>query len=76
MTKSVFGTSNIPELMQTAFLDVLLLAECDKILASSWSTFSYSAYGLASNPPVVITERARPQSVLKERVRCGLLRAC
>ena len=38
-TKSVFG-SDTPTLMEAAFVDMLLLAECDKIVASSFSTYS------------------------------------
>ena len=54
-TESVFGR-DIPTLMETAFADMLILAECDKIISSSFSTYSYTAHGMASNPPIVITQ--------------------
>ena len=54
-TDSVFGR-DIPTLMESAFADILILAECDKIISSSFSTYSYSAHGMASNPPIVITQ--------------------
>lgn len=54
-TKSVFG-SDTPTLMEAAFADMLILAECDKIVASSFSTYSYTAHGMASNPPIVVTQ--------------------
>jgi hypothetical protein len=53
--ESVFG-KDIPTLMESAFADMLILAECDKIIASSFSTYSYTAHGMASNPPIVITQ--------------------
>jgi hypothetical protein len=54
-TESVFG-KDIPTLMESAFADMLILAECDKIISSSFSTYSYTAHGMASNPPIVITQ--------------------
>jgi hypothetical protein len=53
--ESVFGR-DIPTLMESAFADILILAECDKIISSSFSTYSYTAHGMASNPPIVITQ--------------------
>jgi hypothetical protein len=52
---SVFG-KDVPTLMESAFAEMLILAECDKIISSSFSTYSYTAHGMASNPPIVITQ--------------------
>ncbi len=54
-TDSVFGRDT-PTLMESAFADMLILAECDKIVSSSFSTYSYTAHGMASNPPIVVTQ--------------------
>jgi len=63
MFKSVFSTTDIIERMSVALIDILLLAEADKLVTSSWSTYSYWAVGLAGIPPIVVTKPGTPQAV-------------